>query len=181
MDKVLFAVLKKITPSKTQEKEMESIKEKILSAADSVIKPLNLSRTLAGSLMRNTWLPDKKEIDVFIEFPKEISRDDLEKQGLEIGKKIVKKLKAADPEIVIGTDIIVGFPGETEAEFLETVKLVKSIDFKVGFVAMYSPRPGTAAWRMYEDDVPYKVKKKRWQILDELINQKHLDERPKIV
>ncbi|RLJ06863.1 MAG: CCA tRNA nucleotidyltransferase [Candidatus Aenigmatarchaeota archaeon] len=93
MDKVLFAVLKKITPSKTQEKEMESIKEKILSAADSVIKPLNLSRTLAGSLMRNTWLPDKKEIDVFIEFPKEISRDDLEKQGLEIGKKIVKKLK----------------------------------------------------------------------------------------
>ncbi len=95
--------------------------------------------------------------------------------------KVVKKLKQADPEITIGTDIIVGFPGETEAEFEETVDLANQVDFQIAFVAMYSPRPGTTAWRMYEDDVPYKVKKRRWLVLDNLINQKHLDERPKIV
>lgn len=95
--------------------------------------------------------------------------------------EIVRKLKDADPEITIGTDIIVGFSGETEAEFKETMDLVKQVDFKVAFVAMYSPRPGTTAWRMYEDDVPYEVKKRRWRVLDNLINQKHLDERPKVV
>jgi len=94
---------------------------------------------------------------------------------------IVKKLRQADPKITVGTDIIVGFPGETEAEFQETVNLVKKIDFKIGFVAMYSPRPGTVAWRLYADDIPHVEKKRRWLILDKLINKKHLNERPKIV
>ncbi len=94
---------------------------------------------------------------------------------------VVKKLKQADENITIGTDIIVGFPGETEAEFQETVSLAKQIDFKIAFVAMYSPRPGTVAWRLYEDDIPHKEKKRRWLILDRLINRKHLNERPKIV
>ncbi len=94
---------------------------------------------------------------------------------------VVNKLRAADPEIVIGTDIIVGFPGETDEEFEETVTLAQEMDWKAGFVAMYSPRPGTASWRIYEDDIPHTVKKKRWEILDEIINKQNLGNRPVIV
>ena len=95
--------------------------------------------------------------------------------------EVVKKLRASDPEIVIGTDIIVGFPGETPAEFEETVELAKLVNWKIAFVAMYSPRPGTASWRIYPDDIPHAVKKKRWEILDELINKRQLAERPMVV
>jgi tRNA-2-methylthio-N6-dimethylallyladenosine synthase len=95
--------------------------------------------------------------------------------------EIVNKLRQADANIVIGTDIIVGFPGETETEFLETVSLAEEIQWKVGFVAMYSPRPGTASWRIYPDDIPYREKKRRWEVLDKIINKDNLTVRPKIV
>lgn len=96
-------------------------------------------------------------------------------------QEVVDKLKSYDPEIVIGTDIIVGFPGETDAEFEETVEFAKKMDWKVGFVAMYSPRPGTASWRIYPDEIPYKVKKHRWEVLDQIINKDNLSVRPKVV
>lgn len=95
--------------------------------------------------------------------------------------EVVDKLRAKDPEIVIGTDIIVGFPGETEAEFEETVELAKHIDWKVGFVAIYSPRPGTASWRIYPDDISHKEKKRRWEVLDQIINKDNLSNRPVVV
>ncbi len=95
--------------------------------------------------------------------------------------EVVEKLRAADPEIIIGTDIIVGFPGETHDEFLETVELAQQMNWKVGFVAIYSPRPGTASWRIYPDDIPHAVKKKRWEILDKIINKDTLHERPVVV
>ncbi|HYD34504.1 MAG TPA: radical SAM protein [Vitreimonas sp.] len=95
--------------------------------------------------------------------------------------EIVNKLRAGDPNIIIGTDIIVGFPGETEAEFQETVKLAEEINWHVGFVAIYSPRPGTASWRIYPDDIPHAIKKERWEILDQIINKDNLHQRPVIV
>ncbi len=97
--------------------------------------------------------------------------------------EVAAKLRAADPEITLGTDIIVGFPGETDEEFQDTVSLAKAVDWKIAFVAMYSPRPGTAAWRIYPDDVPHTVKKERYDILDELINKSNLREgnRPVVV
>lgn len=95
--------------------------------------------------------------------------------------ELVAKLRAADPEIVIGTDIIVGFPGETEAEFEETVSLAEEVDWQVGFVAMYSPRPGTASWRIYPDDIPHVEKKRRWDVLDQIINKDNLSRRPVVV
>ena len=94
---------------------------------------------------------------------------------------VVSKLRAADPNIVIGTDIVVGFPGETDEEFAETVDLAKQANWKVGFIAMYSPRPGTASWKLYEDDVPHKVKKARWETLDKIINKDNLDNRPVVI
>ena len=95
--------------------------------------------------------------------------------------EVVAKLRQVDKNIVLGTDIIVGFPGETAAEFKETLDLVKQVGFKVGFVARYSPRPGTVSWRLYQDDVPASVKKRRWEVLDKLINKDNLQVRPKVV
>lgn len=97
--------------------------------------------------------------------------------------EVVQKLRAADPAITLGTDIIVGFPQESAEEFEETVSLAKAVDWKIAFVAMYSPRPGTAAWRMYPDDVPHAEKKRRYDLLDELINKSNLraGQRPVVV
>ncbi len=93
---------------------------------------------------------------------------------------LINKLKTAAPDVEIGTDIIVGFPGETEADFLETVDLAKRAQWKVAFISRYSPRPGTASFRIYQDDVPAIEKKRRWQILEDLINLPHLSARPKV-
>jgi tRNA-2-methylthio-N6-dimethylallyladenosine synthase len=95
--------------------------------------------------------------------------------------EVARKLKAADPLITLGTDIIVGFPSETDQEFEDTVDLAKQVDWKVAFVAMYSPRPGTASWRIYADDIPHVIKKKRWEILDQVINKDNLSNRPTVV
>ena len=95
--------------------------------------------------------------------------------------EVVNKLRQADSKIVLGTDIIVGFPGETDDEFQETVDLAKKVNWKLAFVAIYSPRPGTVSWKIYEDDIPHKIKKKRWDILEKLINKKNLSERPIVV
>lgn len=95
--------------------------------------------------------------------------------------QIIKQLKTGDPNIQIGTDIIVGFAGETEAEFADTVKLAEEVDFILAFVAMYSPRPGTVAQKLYADSVPFREKKRRFNLLDEMINKRQLHARPKIV
>ena len=95
--------------------------------------------------------------------------------------EIVHKLREEVQGIEIGTDIIVGFPGETDQEFEDTVRLAREADWKVAFVARFSPRPGTAAWRMYQDDVSPAVKKQRWEILDQIINKDNLTIRPKVI
>lgn len=96
-------------------------------------------------------------------------------------RELVRKLRQAIPDVVIGTDIIVGFPGETLEEFEETVVFAKEMDWKLGFVAQYSPRPGTAADKLYKDEIPQKEKKRRWEILDQIINKDNLSVRPKVV
>lgn len=83
---------------------------------------------------------------------------------------IVEKIRRRIPDIKIGTDIIVGFPGETKKQFEKTVKLCQKIGFVKAYIARYSPRPGTAAFRL-KDDVPPEEKKRRWRILEELINR----------
>lgn len=91
---------------------------------------------------------------------------------------LVEKIKAKVPDVVFGTDIIVGFPGETDQDFQDTVSLVERIGYPVAFVARYSPRPGTASSKLYPDDIPAKVKKQRWEILDKIINKDNLSSRP---
>lgn len=94
---------------------------------------------------------------------------------------ILQKLRAIDPELTFGTDLIVGFPGETDQEYQETLALAKAADWRVAFVAMYSPRPGTASYRIYPDDISYEVKKARWEELDAVINKANLHQRPVVV
>ncbi len=69
------------------------------------------------------------------------------------------------------TDIIVGFPGETKKQFENTLKLCKKVKFDKAYIAQYSPRPGTAAAE-FRDDVLSTEKKRRWELLDSLINKK---------
>ncbi len=79
-------------------------------------------------------------------------------------KSIIRRLRAARPGIVVATDFIVGFPGETEADFEQTMKLQEEIGFDASFSFIYSPRPGTPAARL-PDDTPYQVKLERLQRL----------------
>jgi len=82
--------------------------------------------------------------------------------------ELVRKMKAAIPELVLSTDIIVGFPGETEEQFEETMSLVREVEFASAFTFIYSPREGTPAAQM-EDNVPLEVKKDRLTRLNNLI------------
>jgi tRNA-2-methylthio-N6-dimethylallyladenosine synthase len=76
----------------------------------------------------------------------------------------IKKLRAVRPDITISTDIIVGFPGESEDDFNDTLKLVDAVGFDNSYCFVYSKRPGTPAEAM-EDDVSLETKKARLAIL----------------
>lgn len=84
---------------------------------------------------------------------------------------LVDKIKTAIPEVQLSTDIIVGFPSETADEFQDTFDLARQVGFSKAYVAYYSERPGTAATRAFADNVSHQEKKRRWKLLDELINQ----------
>lgn len=88
---------------------------------------------------------------------------------------LINKLKKRIPDIRFSTDIIVGFCGETDLEFKDTVKLAKKVKFEKAYLAMYSPRFNTTASKAFSDNIPHPVKKKRWQILENLINVPNLN------
>lgn len=83
-------------------------------------------------------------------------------------KSIIRKLRAIRPDLCLSSDFIVGFPGETEHEFEQTLKLVKDIAFDLSFVFIYSPRPGTPAANL-PDDTPHEEKVRRLEALNEVI------------
>ncbi|CAH0119892.1 MULTISPECIES: tRNA (N6-isopentenyl adenosine(37)-C2)-methylthiotransferase MiaB [unclassified Paenibacillus] len=84
--------------------------------------------------------------------------------------ELVRKIKTAIPDVVLTTDIIVGFPGETDEQFEDTLSLVREVGYDSAFTFIYSPRAGTPAAVM-EDNVPMEVKKERLQRLNEAINE----------
>jgi len=85
-------------------------------------------------------------------------------------KSKIRKLQQARPGISISSDFIIGFPGETDKDFDNTMKLIEQIGFDQSFSFIYSRRPGTPA-ASYEDEVPTEVKKARLQQLQQRINQ----------
>ena len=88
--------------------------------------------------------------------------------------ELIAKMRKKIPNVQFSTDIIVGFPGETNFQFEHTVNLCKKVGFLKAYISMYSDRPMTAAHKTMEDNVPYGEKKRRWEILDELINKINL-------
>ncbi|HAM80415.1 tRNA (N6-isopentenyl adenosine(37)-C2)-methylthiotransferase MiaB [Ornithinibacillus bavariensis] len=88
--------------------------------------------------------------------------------------ELVRKIRKAIPNATLTTDIIVGFPNETEEQFEETLSLVEEVGFEAAYTFIYSPREGTPA-AMKKDDVPEEVKKQRLYRLNELVNKQSAD------
>lgn len=84
--------------------------------------------------------------------------------------ELVRKIKQAIPNVTLTTDIIVGFPNETDEQFEETMTLMEEVGFEAAYTFIYSPREGTPA-AMKKDDVPEEVKKQRLYRLNELVNK----------
>ncbi len=125
-----------------------------------------LIETIAGSpkIAKFIHLPVQSGDDQIL---KKMNRNYTAKQY----KNLVKKIRKRIPDVNLSTDVIVGFPGETEKQFENTVKLFKEIKFNMAYIAKYSPRPGTPASQL-KDTVPLKEKKRREKILREILNNK---------
>jgi tRNA-2-methylthio-N6-dimethylallyladenosine synthase len=98
-------------------------------------------------------------------------------------RRLVERIRQRIPGVAIATDIIVGFPGETQAQFQRTYDLLAELRLDVAHLARYSTRPGTVAERRIPDDVPDEEKWRRFRLLEELqesiageINARYLGE-----
>lgn len=94
---------------------------------------------------------------------------------------VVAALREARPELVLSTDVIVGFPGESEADFEETMTLLEAVRFHASFSFKYSPRPGTPALRLLDDAVPESVAQARLERFQARQRQIALEEHAKLV
>jgi tRNA-2-methylthio-N6-dimethylallyladenosine synthase len=81
---------------------------------------------------------------------------------------LVKEIRDLIPDVALSTDVIVGFPTETDAEFEDTVRVMEAVEFDSAFIFKYSERPGTIAARKFPDDVPEEKKTERIVRLNEL-------------
>jgi len=98
-------------------------------------------------------------------------------------RKLVEKLRKTIPGVSIATDIIVGFPGESDAAFMNTYQLLEDLRLDVAHLARYSPRSNTYSAKFLQDDVPAEEKKHRFRLLEDLqtnivteINQAYLNQ-----
>ena len=98
-------------------------------------------------------------------------------------RKLVARIRAFIPDVAIHTDIIVGFPGESEQQFQRTVEILEELRLEKAHLARYSPRPGTVSARRMPDDAPDEVKRHRHRLLEEQhkrisaeINRRWLDQ-----
>lgn len=117
---------------------------------------------------------DLKSLCEFVHFPLQAGSNRILKKmhriyTVEQYLEKVQMLRSLVPNISLGTDIIVGFPTETEEEFLQTYNILKEVEYSVGFLYTYSARKGTPAMR-WKDDIPDEVKEERLQRLIQLQN-----------
>ena len=83
-------------------------------------------------------------------------------------KELLKEVREQIPGVALSTDVIVGFPGETDEQFEHSVELIKETRFDSVHIAAYTPRPGTIATRKYRDDVPSLIKKQRLEKIENI-------------
>jgi len=118
---------------------------------------------MANSLCNSIHLPVQSgSSEVLKRMNRRYSREDY--------MTLIKKLRKVSPNIAITTDIIVGFPGESEENFMETMDLVEKVRFDSAFTFLYSIRKGTPAAE-YENQIPEKIKHERFNMLVERMNQ----------
>lgn len=86
--------------------------------------------------------------------------------------ELVEKIRSKVSDVRFSTDIIIGFPGEDEKAFQNTVELCKKSNFEIAYINKYSPRNGTLSTKLYKDEIPQSEKKRRWNVLNDLINKK---------
>ncbi len=134
------------------------------------------------------WDFSSKMIDVIAKYPNimkfihlpvqsgndEILREMGRRYNREQYLNLVKEMREKIPGLSLSTDIIVGFPNETEEEFMDTVSLVDIVKYEAAFTFIYSPRKGTPAAKI-EDNVPYEEKVRRFQLLVKHL-EKHIEE-----
>ena len=121
----------------------------------------------------------------YIHFPAQSGNDKIlkkmnRKYKIRKYENLVEKIRAKIPNAAISTDIIVGFPGETKKQFQNTVKLFKKIKFDMAYISKYSPRSGTAAFKL-KNNVPQEEKKQREKILTEILKKTVLENNRKYI
>jgi len=131
--------------------------------------PWDFSDELIEVIARN------KNIDRLLHLPiqsgddevlKKMNRGYTVKEYLNLVKRIKKKIKGAR----LSTDIIIGFPGEDKAAFERSIEVYKKADFEIAYLNKYSARKGTVSAKTMKDEISRAEKKRRWWILEELIN-----------
>ncbi len=124
MDKVLLGVLKKIIPTRSEEKSMQKVSRKLLIAVGKFADKYSAETILAGSITRNTWLRDKKEIDIFVAFPESLSEKELETVGLQIGKDAIKSAGGRYIISYAQHPYVRGFVGKYQVDVVPCYRLV---------------------------------------------------------
>jgi tRNA-2-methylthio-N6-dimethylallyladenosine synthase len=127
------------------------------------------------------WVSDRlldtvagsKKICHYLELPVQAGSDEVLKHmrrgyTAQQFRDLVGRIRARMPGAGINTDVIVGFPGETEAQFMDTYQLLEELRLDAIHNAQYSERPGTPAARKLPDDVPATEKERRWQMIEDL-------------
>ncbi|MCK9536542.1 MAG: tRNA (N6-isopentenyl adenosine(37)-C2)-methylthiotransferase MiaB [Bacilli bacterium] len=122
---------------------------------------------LQGNIMPHLHLPVQSGSNNIL---KKMNRKYTREKYLEL----INKLRHYIPDISITTDIIVGFPGESDEDFTATLDLVDQVDFEGAYTFIFSPRSGTPASK-YEDNIDYTTKKQRLYALNKLVNEGYLN------
>jgi tRNA-2-methylthio-N6-dimethylallyladenosine synthase len=130
---------------------------------------------------------DLPKVCEYIEVPVQAG-DDLVLERMKRGytvdsyRKLIARIREIIPNVSIATDIIVGFPGETQKQFQKTYELLKELKLDVAHLARYSPRPQTVSARKMDDSIPEEEKMRRFRLLEDLqaeiaeeINAAHQD------
>jgi len=130
-------------------------------------------------------IADLKHFPHYIHLPLQSGSDEILKKMNRHNTKekylgLVAKIRKAMPDVTLTTDIIVGYPGETEEQFADTIDVMKKAEYDMAFIARYSPRPGTVSAKE-PDDVPKEEKKRREMILQEIVKATVFEHNEKLV